>query len=365
MKRKVAWRGWTRGRCCRLVAYVVLGLAALDVTIGWFDATWACYDPNEYRERLEHCRGQAWDLVLIGGSPMAEGMDPAHLSGLSWHGTPLARVFNLGLAGATTSTVWHALEHSVVTPPRLLVYGITATDLNDSRDEPNGVWTLMDVADVAEWLQRRPAQGAWCLRQFACERLARLWKLRYHRNAIRLWAADHLERWRPGTCSETAAAARNELRFSAALRRGDGFAPRPDYDDHCLADLQVMKLLQPRFHFLENYRLGGHLQYLHRILDWAAEHGVAVVLVDMPVAAEVEAMHPQAFAAYRAALAEVERTRGVRVLRPTRETLGLDDTLFADRMHLNARGRGRLGPWVRSRLADLGAVGVAGIPDRK
>jgi len=339
----------------RVVLYLLVGLALVDVVVLRCRKTWQAYDPDEYRERLESCRRQAWDLVLIGGSPMAEDLDPAPLAGLYWHGTSLDRAFNLGLAGATTTTIWHAVEHGLVVPPRLLVYGITATDLNDSRDERNDVYTLMDVADVVEWAQRRPDQGLWCVRHFLSEHLARVWSPYYYRNAIRLWVGDMAESWRQGTCPETAAEVRYNLRFGAALRRGNGFAPRPENEDQTLADLKAMNLVEPRFRFLEDYRLGGHLQYLHRILDWASAHGVDVVLIDMPVSADVEALHPQAFATYRALLADVQCTRGVCVLRPPREALGLDHCLFADRVHLNGRGRERLGVWVRARLAELGA----------
>jgi len=341
------------------------GLALIDAGVLRYRKALDAYDPNEYRERLESCRRQAWDLVMIGGSPMAEDIDPAQLAGLYWHGTSLSRNFNLGLAGATTTTIWHAVEHGIVAPPRLLLYGITATDLNDSRDEPNGVWTLMDVADVAEWLRRRPAQGEWCVRHFFSEHLARLWSLRYYCNALRLWLAERAETSWPGACADAAAEARYHLTFTAALRRGDGFAPRPENHDQTLADLNAMNLVEPRFRFLEDYRLGGHLQYLHRILDWAAERGVDVVLIDMPVAAEVEALHPQAFTAYRAVLAEVARARGLCVLRPTREAVGLNDCLFADRVHLNARGRDRMGAWVRARLDELGTAGREGTHELK
>jgi hypothetical protein len=352
--------GWFRSRCFRAILYSLLGLAVVDGAVASFQDTWRRYDPNEYRERLEHCRRQAWDLVLIGGSPVVEGLDPAQLAGLSWDGKVLDRAFNLGLNGATTSTIWHAVEHGLPTPPRLVVYGITASDLNDSRDEPNGVWTLMNTADVTDWLHCRPDAGEWCVRHFLCERLARLWNLYYYRNSIRLWAADLAEaRW-PASCPETAAAAQYGLRLSAALQRQDGFAPREEYRYGCLAVLKARNEVEPRFRFLENYRLGGHLRYLHRILDWGASHGTDVVLLDMPVAADLEALHAPAFTAYRAALAKVERERRVRVLRATRTAVGLDDTHFGDRIHLNGPGHDRLGTWVRAQLTQLGAGGPEG-----
>jgi hypothetical protein len=338
--------GWRR---YRVVLYLLLGLAATDVAVARFRRTWTAYDPNEYQARAASCRRQAWDLILIGGSPTSEGIDPAHLAGLAWHGTPLGRVFNLGLPGGTTTTTWHAVEHAITTPPRLLVYGITATDLNDNRDELNGVWTLMDLADVADWAQHRPGRAEWCVRHFAGERLTRLWGLYYYRNGIRLAAADLVETWRPGICPDAAAEARRGRDFAVALRRGDGFAPR--WVDQTLAGIKAQGGTQPYLQFLERYRLGGHLQYLHRILDWAEERGVTMVLIDMPVADDLEAAYAPAFAAYREALAQVERDRGITVLRATAERLGLDDTGFADRIHLNAHGRELMGRWLCEQLA--------------
>jgi hypothetical protein len=344
--------------------YFLLGLALVDCCVLCFRKMWIAYDPNEYRERLESCRRQAWDLVLIGGSPMAEDLDPAQLAGLYWHGATLSRNFNLGLAGATTTTIWHAVEHGLVHPPRLLIYGISATDVNDSRDERNGVWTLMDLPDVADWVRQRPETGWWCVRHFISEQAARFWSLYYYRNAIRLWLADYGECFWPGTSPNAALDARYGLRFSAALQKGNGFAPRFENEVQTLADLKAMNLVEPRFRYLEDFRLGGHLRYLHRILDWADQRGVEVVLIDMPVAAEVEAQFPQAFAAYRTVLAEVAHDRGVCLLRPTREAVGLDDCLFADRVHLNARGRERFGAWVRARLTELGSGATEGLHGR-
>jgi hypothetical protein len=106
------------------------------------------------------------------------------------------------------------------------------------------------------------------------------------------------------------------------------------------------------FPFLEHYQL-GYLPYLDCLLGWAERRAVTVVLVDLPVPADLEErLYPQVFASYRAALAEVERTRGVRVLHATRPAVGLTDADFADQIHLNASGAARLSAWLRSRLSD-------------
>jgi hypothetical protein len=340
--------GWGR---YRVVLYLLLGLVAVDLPVARYRTVWRAYDPDEYRERLHNCRRAPHDLVLVGGSVVAEGLDPAALRGLEWEGRPLERPYNLGLPGGTTSEVWHAVEHGLTASPRLLVYGITASDLNDSRDEPQGPRQLMTWDDLPRWVRDRPGAVEWGPRQFLTERVGRLWQLSYYRNGIRLWAADQFERRWPGPFAGAAAEARRGLARTAALRREDGYAPDAGTQARCLDRLKAHGPFNPPFHFLDDYRLGGHLRYLHHLLDWAEAHGVAVVLVDMPVSADLEVrLHPREFAQYRAVLAEVGRQRGVPVLSAGRAAVGLDDTHFADLVHLNARGAARLSAWLRRQL---------------
>jgi hypothetical protein len=339
-------RGWLR---YRVVVYFVVALAAVDAVVASRRAVWRAYDPDDYRTKVHDCRARPRDLVIVGGSPVSEGINPALLSGLVWRGRPLESVYNLGLPGATTSEIWHSVEHGIATPPRLLLYGITASDVNDGRDEPHGPRSIMQARDVAEWVRLRPGAGPWCVRHYAFGRCSRAWNLYHFRNGLRLWAADRAEALRPGTFPEAAQEARDGLRYSAALARGDGFAPRPEFQAGNLAHMKANGNFPP-FAFLDKYRLGGHLRYLHKLLDWGEVHGVPVVLVDMPVSEELNRQHPGAFTAYAAALAEVERARGVRVLRPTREALGLTDDDFADLIHLNEQGSTKVSKWLKTTL---------------
>jgi hypothetical protein len=345
--------GWDR---CRVLLYLLLGLLVVDAMVHAHRGVWRRFDPNEYRERLRRCRKRAHDLVLVGGSPVSEGLDPAVLAGLDWHGRPLRRVYNLGLPGATTSEVWHATKHGLVAPPRLLVYGITASDLNDARHEPQGPRELMDVADVAAWVGEHPDSGEWCLRHFLAGRLDGLWQLYHHRNGIRLWAADRVGRLWPGAFPEAVADARAGYTHSAAIAHADGYAPDPAAQMRSLQQLKSTGNLGQPFHFLEQYRLGGHVRYLERFLDWADGQGVSLVLLDMPVSADLEdRRHPREFARFRKLLAEVERRRGVPVLHATRAAVGLGDAEFADLIHLNAKGTARLSTWLRRELEEYGA----------
>jgi hypothetical protein len=347
-RQNVKEKSWRR---YRVFAYLLVGLVAIEVAVALNRPVWRAYDPDEYRERLHNCRRRPHDLVLVGGSLVSEGLDPAPLRGLRWRGAVIEHPYNLGLPGGTTSEVWHAVEHGLTEPPQLLVYGVTASDLNDHRDEPQGPRQLMDWHDLPRWVRYRPEAADWAPRQFLWERLGRLWQLYAYRNGIRLWAADQVEQCWPGPFADAAAEARKGLRRATALHGPDGYAPDADTRVRSLAYLKAHGTNGPPIPFLDGYHLGGHLRYLHRLLDWAHGRGVAVVLVDMPVSADLEELHPSAFARYRAALAEVAKQHDVPVLHAGRNALGLDDTHFADLVHLNSRGAARMSAWLRDQLA--------------
>jgi hypothetical protein len=335
----------------RVLVWFALGLAALNAAVAARARRWRAYDPHPYQELVARCRQQAWDLVVVGGSPAMCGLDPDALAGAPWRGGPLRTAFNLGLPLGTTTDVCLAVEHGLPTLPRLLVYAVTATDLNDARLEPSGPRQLMTAADAARWAADRPADAEWCVRHFLLERAARLWPLQYYRTGIRLWAADRL--W-PGLCPAAAADARRAAARTAVLRHGRGFFVHAPVGPATRLDAQkAAGLTADTLPFLEGYRVGGgHLAYLSRLLDWADGHGVPVVLVDLPVPADLEErMYPKEFSAYRLALAGVAEARRVPVLCATRAAVGLNDADFSDLIHLNAAGAARLSAWLRAALA--------------
>lgn len=335
----------------RVVFFCLIGLACVDALVAHHRQFFECYDPDDYAIRVRNCRRQPRDAILIGGSPVSEGIDPSVLQNLDWQGESLQSIFNLGLPGGTMTDFWHALRHAVEQPPRLVVYGITASDLNDHRQEPHGVYSLVDPLDLARWVQTKPASAGWAVKHYARARTSNLWQLYRYRNAIRLWAAHHTESVWPGSFPVAAADADRHLAYAADLQRSDGYAP----DRACQARrLDLMKAAGWRcesFHFLDGYQLGDHVRYLHKLVDWAADHRVSLVLVDMPVSAELdEGAHAAEFGHFRAALADIERSRGVKVLRATRAAVGLGDEHFADWIHLNAAGANRFSRWLADQL---------------
>jgi hypothetical protein len=96
---------------------------------------------------------------------------------------------------------------------------------------------------------------------------------------------------------------------------------------------------------------------LLRIRAWAEQQGAELVLMDMPVTADLEAEHAAAFAVYRQLLRELEQKHGLCVLRGDRVAVGLDDYYFADQAHLNAAGSNSLSCWLRGALTIAGGGG--------
>jgi hypothetical protein len=193
------------------------------------------------------------------------------------------------------------------------------------------------------------------MRHYAEERVGGAWQLFFYRNAVRLWAAEQTDQLWTGAFPTAVAEARFNQEYTADLRRGTGFAPQRKLRSVRLDQRQDTDNLVRTFHFLDGFTLGGHLRYLHRLLDWSEANHVAVVLVDMPVPAELEEkMHPQAFATYRAALRDTARERNVPVLWASRAATGIGDADFADLIHLNEPGTAKLSAWLRTELAHIG-----------
>lgn len=336
----------------RAVLYLLLALAAIDIVVRAHARRWRAYDPVFYRERLEACRRGKWDLVVVGGSPTMSGIDVGVLAGVPWQGRPLERAFNLGLPLGTTAEVYHAVEHGVARPPRLLLYGIAATDLNDNRLEPNGPRLLMNGRDLLRWTRARPDAAPWGLWHHTLERVSALWSLSHYREGIRLWVADKVgTRW-PGLCPEAVALAHLNRARAAILQSERGFVASGLVTPATRLDCLKAAHQPMPFTYLRHYRVNGYLRYLQRLFDWADRHAVPLVLVNMPVSADLEErMYPQEFAAYRSVLKEAAAARGVRVLWPSRAEVGLTDAHFADWIHLNADGAARLSIWIRRAIS--------------
>jgi hypothetical protein len=333
-----------------LVLFALL-LVGTDVAAGRFAGVWERHSPDDYAVRVAACAREPRDLVVVGGSPVAEAIDPGRLAGAVRAGRPLASVYAVGLSGATTSDVYHAVLRACPTPPRVLVYGVTASDLNDGRHEPHGPHSLMTWGDWADWVRLRPDSAEWVTRHFVAARAGGVSNLFRYRHGVRMWAACEAEGVFPGSSPETFREA-DELRERAdALRTGNGYAPARGFAVGRYDAVKAAGLPPQGFPYLANYRTGSHLKYLDKLVDWCAAAGTELVLLDMPVTADLEARFPAAFAEYRGRLADLERGRGVTVLRPSRAAAGLTDADFADLIHMNRAGAARFSDRVRADLA--------------
>jgi hypothetical protein len=334
----------------------LLALVALNYLVWSQRALWHAYDPHPYRERLDICRSQSWNLVVVGGSPAAYAIDPRVLAGLRFKGRPLTHACNVALPLATSAEVFHMTEHGIRRRPRLLVYGICATEFKEDRVEPLGPMLLMDARDVAAWSRHRPDAASWCVGKFLQQRWDNLCPMTYYRPAVKRWAADKLEECCPGLCTPTADEAQWKLNYSVSMYMNHGFMPQKTTPDTRLDLLKAGGKRLKGYEFLDNYEATGYLTYLHRLIDWAERRDVPLVLVEIPTSADLEAKFPAAFASFRARLCEVERERGVRVLRPTRPALGLEERHYADVIHLNADGAAILSAWLRHELTERSAA---------
>ncbi len=347
------WRGPLRV----LLAFVLLDLAAL-ATAG----VWARHSPDDYAARVEGCAKERRDAVFVGGSTVSEGIVPKELIGIRWNGETMNDLYAVGLPGGTTSEFYHGVKRACPLPPKLLVYGITASDLNDSRHEPHGPASLMTFGDTFDWAASRSDSREWVVRQYVSARVARASSLWRHRHGIRMAAAFQFEDWFPGACPASAKEARELRNYADALRNGDGYAPAAASVEQRYDHVKEVNGELPPFQFLDNYKTGSHRQYLHRLIRWTTDNRVSLVLVDMPVTGDLETKHATAFAEYRKLLAEEEATRGLTVIRAHRDLVGITDAGFADTIHLNGVGAMVLSRWLKGKLDELGREGPTDTP---
>jgi hypothetical protein len=334
----------------RTIVLFALFMVGADLGVGALTPLWEQHSPDDYTARVRGCAARPRDVVFVGGSPVAEGIDPKVLAETVWRNRPLADAYALGLSGGTTTDVYYGTRRACPTAPRVLVYGITASDLNDNRGEPHGVRELMSAADVAEVARTRPDAGGWVIRHYLWGQLSAASNVYRYRHGARMWAATRADELVPGSCPEAAREA-NELRaHSADLARGTGYAPLRGFVTSRYDVAKATGQPLPPFNFLDRYRTGSHLKYLDKLADWCSARGTELVLVDMPVTTDLEAQYPAAFAEYRTRLVELESKRGLKVIRGARDGAGLTDEHFGDQIHLNPTGCVRFNTWLRARL---------------
>jgi hypothetical protein len=334
----------------RTLILFILTLVALDLLIHLNRKTWVAHSPDGYLERVTKCASEPRDLVFIGGSTIAEGINPTGVGPIPWQGRTLANHYAVGLSGGTTSDIYFAAIHACPTPPSLLVYGITASDINDSRHEPHGPHSLMNWADVQDWRATRPEAAEWVTRHYLRGQADQVWAAYRYRHGIRMWAAKLGDRFIPGSSPEAFTEMERQRQTADWLKHGNGYAPTQWFAQRRYDQMKAGGWQQPPFEYLAQYRTGSHWKYLHRLIDWCEDHGTKLILIDMPTTADLELRHPAEFAEFRLRLADLERERGLKIFRASQEATGLTDEHFADLIHLNLSGCEKLSAWVKTKL---------------
>ena len=340
----------TPPRRFRLVLWLILGLVSIDCVIARTHSTWDRYSPDDYAERVNACATQRRDFVVVGGSPVSEGVDPSQVTGAQWQGQTLRDGFAVGLPGGTTSDVYYASLRSCATPPKVLIYGIAASDINDARHEPHGAHSLLTVSDWLEWVRLRPDSANWITRHYWKGQLQQLWQAHHFQHGIRMWAADTFEQHFPGSCPDAAKEAREKLAYTDAMRHNRGYAPASWFENSRYDYLKAEGWVAPTFAYLDKFHTGSHLKYLHKLADWCKEHGTTLIVVEMPITLDLDNRHAWEQAEFRKRLLEFEASRNVAVWSGHRDHVGLTDEHFADLTHLNRAGAAKFSRWLGTRL---------------
>ena len=342
-------RDW---RKLRPLVTLLTAFALLDYAARRDAPIWERCSPDDYAARVEGCQREARDYVVVGGSAVSEGLDPDALAGLNWAGSPLPNGYALGLPGGTLTDVTIALRHAAPTAPRLVIYGAAATDLNDARNEPHGPYSLYDAADVAELCRTRPDARSWTVRRYAEGQCRQASAIYQHRHGLKMAAALAVESRCPGACPHAAKEAAGLRDYADALRLGRGYAPAAWFADARYDLRKVAPTPLAPFDFLDKYRTGSHWRYFAKLRDWSTERGVALVVVEMPVTADLDAKYPAALAEFRALL-DALPADGVPVLHASRDAVKLTDADFADLVHVNRGGAAKLSAWTRDAVNAL------------
>ena len=90
-----------------------------------------------------------------------------------------------------------------------------------------------------------------------------------------MWAAAEADALFPGCCPEATPRGRTSCASTpTALRTGNGYAPAAGFVVGRYDAAKAAGRPPPPFAFLDKYRTGSHLKYLHKLIDWAAANGI-------------------------------------------------------------------------------------------
>jgi hypothetical protein len=348
------WSWNARRNWLKPLGWLLLGLLSIELFLRGTAGHWQRYSPDDYALRVERCATQPRDFIIVGGSPVSEGLDPSLIQGVTWKQHTLANGFAVGLPGGTTTDVYYAVQRSCPTWPKLLVYGIAPSDLNDSRNEPHGPASLMSYSDCVEACRVRPDAASWFIKHYSQNQLAdcsAIWK---HRHGLRMAAADQFTQLFPKSCPESREEALRQKDYADRLQVSNGYAPAQYFATRHYSDMKLAGWVAPPFEYLAKYKTGSHLKYLEKLVEQARANQCDLVLVEMPLTADLEERHATEVTTFRLVFREFCQSRNLPRLVATRTEVGLSDSDFADLIHLNAGGAERLSKWLKVELQQLG-----------
>jgi len=339
---------------CKPIGFLLVGLLLIELTIRQFSTTWERYSPDDYAIRVQHCAAESRDFVLVGGSPVSEGLDPSLIAGVKWKQQTLNNGYAVGLPGGTTTDVYFATKQSCQSWPKLLIYGVAASDLNDSRNEPHGAASLLSWADWQEAISTRPDAAKWLTKHFLQSRASECFAAWHYRHGIRMFAADQFVKQFPSSCPESFAEAERQRDYADRLLISNGYAPASHFATRCYSDMKKSGWIAPPFSYLAKYKTGSHLRYLHKLHELCCSNSCDLVILEMPATRDLEERHPAEIMEFRRVIRDFCDTFQVNRLVATRTEVELDDGHFADLIHLNATGAERLSRWLKVEVGQIG-----------
>jgi len=303
-----------------VVAVAVLLLAELAVRLGHshlaVPSAWPApelqkkYDQIVAREKS----GRGTDVVLVGDSMMDAAGDPV---GLAADGANPS-IYNASVAGETLATIaqWTT---KVVVPrlhPKLVVIGFSSNELNPSVLLPSQGLAAYDHSRAA---QAAEGSGDWVDQADA---FLRQWSYLYrYRDDLR----HPFTKPSAGVFDPTLTAGGQDLAF-----RDKSYLEGTPAQARITIDGVIASLV--------GFRVGvDNVNLLSTLITSLRRQGIEVMLVVMPVTADLVAFHPNGAADYQRALAayaDIARQTGARLSIPG--IWPIAD--FADPVHLNGSG---------------------------
>jgi hypothetical protein len=302
-----------------VVALVVLVLAEVLVRAGASHLAapnaWPSPELQKKYDQIVARSHRATDVVLVGDSMLDAAGDPV---GLRAAGSPLS-VYNASIAGETLPTIAQWTERVVVPRlhPKLVVVGFSSNELNPA--------VLAPISGFAAYRRSRAVQAASGTGDIVDRADAFLRQRSYlyrYRDALRHPLGNPAP---AGVFDPALTAAGHDLNFVNQGYLSGGLAHAKSVVTGILATLA-------------GFRVGpDNVAILQTMLSSLRRQGIAVLLVAMPVTADLISLFPGGGPTYRGAITAfgaVARGAGAGFVVP-----GVWPTnLFADPVHLNGVG---------------------------